>query len=159
MELKVDGWSVGARFSVCHYIPLHHKCGRLHGHSYAVSVNFEGEMPEDGDMMVDFIAVKRVLRELCEELDHRVIVLTENPDSIVAEEGDNVTVDVHGKHYSFPKEDVIMLPIMSSTAERLAEWFLGRLVERMEIPDSVEEIELGIEEGQGQGAWAEWERD
>ena len=154
MELRVDGWSVGARFSVSHYIPRHEKCGRLHGHTYAVGCVFRGDIADSGDMMVDFIAVKRALRELCDELDHHVLVPTENPHSRVEVEGEEVVVTTRDKRYVFPAEDVRLLPIRSTTAERLAEWFTDRLLERLDLPDTVTHLDLGIEEGQGQGAWA-----
>lgn len=154
MELRVDGWSVGTRFSVCHYIPQHEKCGRLHGHTYAVSCVFKGDIAESEDMMVDFIAVKGALRELCDELDHHVLVPTENPHATVEVEDDEVTVRTKGKRYIFPREDVKLLPIRSTTAERLADWFTDNLLERLELPSGVTHIDLGIEEGKGQGAWA-----
>jgi 6-pyruvoyltetrahydropterin/6-carboxytetrahydropterin synthase len=154
MELRVDGWSVGARFSVSHYIPHHEKCGRLHGHTYAVSCVFRGDIAEEGDMMVDFIAVKGALRELCDELDHHVLVPTENPNSEVVVNEEEVVVRTLGKRYVFPSEDVKLLPIRSTTAERLAEWFADHLLERLELPSNVTHVDLGIEEGLGQGAWA-----
>jgi 6-pyruvoyltetrahydropterin/6-carboxytetrahydropterin synthase len=154
MELRVDGWSVGARFSVCHYIPHHEKCGRLHGHTYAVSCVFRGDIAQTGDMMVDFIAVKGALRELCDELDHHVLVPTENPNSTVEEDVEEVIVSTKGKRYVFPREDVKLLAIRSTTAERLADWFTDHLLQRLDLPPNVTHIDLGIEEGQGQGAWA-----
>lgn len=154
MELRVDGWSVGARFSVSHFIPLHHKCGRLHGHTYAVGCVFRGDVDDEGDMLVDFIHVKRALRELCDELDHRVLVPTGNPHSRLVEDGEQLTVETHGKRYVFPTEDVKLLPISATTAERLAEWFLEQLLARLTLPPGVTSVEIGIEEGRGQGAWA-----
>ena len=154
MELRVDGWSVGARFSVSHYIPSHHKCGLLHGHTYAVGSVFRGDIDPETDMVIDFIAVKDAIRELCDELDHHVLVPTENPHSRVTVDDTEVVVETHGKRYVFPKEDVKLLPISTTTAERLAEWFLDTLVERLAIPSTVSCIQLGIEEGKGQGAWA-----
>ncbi len=154
MELRVDGWSVGARFSVSHYIPRHHTCGRLHGHTYAVGCVFRGEIDPGTDMVMDFIAVKGAIRELCDELDHHVLVPTENPHSQVAVGDTEVTVETPGKRYVFPREDVKLLPISTTTAERLADWFLDTLLERLELPPTVTSVELGIEEGKGQGAWA-----
>ena len=154
MELRVDGWSVGARFSVSHFIPLHHKCGRLHGHTYSVACVFRGEVDQEGDMLVDFIRVKDALRQLCDELDHRVLVPTANPHTVLREEGAELIVETHGKRYVFPMEDVRLLPITATTAERLAELFLDQLVERLSLPTGVTHVELGIEEGRGQGAWA-----
>ena len=154
MELRVDGWSVGARFSASHYIPQHEKCGRLHGHTYAVSCVFRGDVVEGEDMMVDFIAVKEALRDICDELDHHVLVPTESPHTEIEEAGEEVFVRTKGKRYVFPREDVKFLPIRSATAERLAEWFADTLLDRLELPPTVVHVDLGIEEGKGQGAWA-----
>jgi 6-pyruvoyltetrahydropterin/6-carboxytetrahydropterin synthase len=153
MELRVDGWSVGARFSVSHFIPFHHKCGRLHGHTYAVGCAFKGDVSSEDDMVIDFIAVKGALRELCDELDHHVLVPTENEHSNVEIEGDEVKVETHGKRYVFPREDVKLLPISATTAERLADWFIDQMLDRIDLPPGITRVELGIEEGQGQGAW------
>ncbi len=153
MEISVDGWAIGARFSSSHVIPMHQKCGRLHGHSYAVSARFRGEVSESDDMLVDFITVKRAIREICHEMDHRVLVPTEHPDIEIAEAGDNLELAIVDKLYSLPKDDVKLLPIANATAERLAEWVLGELLSRLGPLPLVEEVSVGIEEGQGQGAW------
>ncbi len=153
MELRIDGWSVGARFSVSHFIPFHHKCGRLHGHTYSVGCVFKGDVTTEDDMVMDFIAVKGALRELCDELDHHVLVPTRNDHSTVEVEGDEVRVETHGKRYVFPREDVKLLPITATTAERLAEWFMDRLLDQIDLPPGITRVELGIEEGQGQAAW------
>lgn len=105
-------------------------------------------------MVMDFIAVKGALRELCDELDHHVLVPTENDHSKVVVEGDEVTVETHGKRYVFPREDVKLLPISATTAERLADWFIDQMLDRIDLPPGITRVELGIEEGQGQGAWA-----
>ncbi|MGB9372190.1 MAG: 6-carboxytetrahydropterin synthase, partial [Halobacteriota archaeon] len=36
MWIELDGWQAKLRFSACHFIPDHPKCGRLHGHTYAM---------------------------------------------------------------------------------------------------------------------------
>lgn len=154
MEVRVDGWSVGSRFSVSHFIPQHDKCGRLHGHTYAVSCVFRGSISSEDDMVLDFINVKRALRDLCEELDHLVLVPTQNRYSTIIEEGENIRVETPGKYYSFPRSDVKLLPIEASTVERLAEWFIDEFLGRIELPGTISSVEIGIEEGQGQGAWA-----
>ena len=38
MRLEIDGEHAGVKFSACHFIAGHEKCGRLHGHSYVVSM-------------------------------------------------------------------------------------------------------------------------
>ncbi len=65
-------------FDSSHYIPGHEKCGKLHGHTYRVEVEVEGELK--GGMVIDFADLKRALREVIDDLDHRVLNdLIENP--------------------------------------------------------------------------------
>ena len=154
MEIVIDGWAVGARFASCHIIPHHPKCGRLHGHTYAASARFRGEAAGPMDLMLDFGDVKRAMREVCEELDHHVLVPTRHPDVRVREAGRNYELRIVDKRYSLPMEDVLLLPVSACTAERLSEWFLGELLSRLKVGANVTEVSVGIDEGQGQGAWA-----
>jgi 6-pyruvoyltetrahydropterin/6-carboxytetrahydropterin synthase len=64
--------------------------------------------------------------------------------------------------WALPKADVVALPIDNSTAERLAEWFAGRLGEELRASLSgrqaagatkVTAITVGVEEAPGQAAW------
>jgi len=151
-RLEIDGWSSGIRFSACHLIPGHEKCGRLHGHSYAVHIRIIGR-PNDDNIIADFGEVKKVLREVCDELDHKMLVPTKNPRLKITKKGDNIII-VHGKkNYSFPQEDVLELDIPSATAEGLARYILDRISPRLKRPN-IKEIEVGLDEGVGQGAWA-----
>jgi 6-pyruvoyltetrahydropterin/6-carboxytetrahydropterin synthase len=154
MELVIDGWAVGARFSSCHIIPGHPKCGRLHGHSYAASAKFRGEVAGPDGMLIDFHDAKRALREVCEALDHRVLIPMEREDVKVVVAGDNLDIRIQNKAYSLPKDDVLLMPLPAVTAERLSEWFLGELLRRLPLSPNVTSASVGIEEGQGQGAWA-----
>lgn len=52
-----------------HYLPGHEKCGRLHGHTYTIDVVIEGE--KKGGMIVDFADLKKSIKEVLAEYDHR----------------------------------------------------------------------------------------
>jgi len=52
-----------------HYLPGHEKCGRLHGHTYTIDVVIEGE--KKGGMIVDFADLKKSIKEVLGEYDHR----------------------------------------------------------------------------------------
>jgi len=151
-RLEIDGWSSGLRFSACHIIPGHEKCGRMHGHSYAVHIRIRGR-PNKDHIIADFGEVKKVLREICEEMDHKMLVPTKNPLLKISHKGDNIIIEHGKKTYSFPKEDVLELPIPSATAEGLARYILDKIGPRLKQPN-IEEIEVGLDEGVGQGAWA-----
>ena len=57
MRLEINGWASKIVFSATHIIPMHSKCGRLHGHDYAINTKIEGEIGPNGVIM-DFISVK-----------------------------------------------------------------------------------------------------
>lgn len=62
-------------FEAAHWlpnVPKGHKCGRLHGHSYKVRVEIEGE-PDESGMVLDFAEVKRAWKHLDDTLDHRCL--------------------------------------------------------------------------------------
>ena len=68
MLLNIDGGYSGIRFSACHFIPRHEKCSRLHGHSYIVRLELEGDIGEEG-MIMDFVVLKKKLKEIIEVQD------------------------------------------------------------------------------------------
>jgi 6-pyruvoyltetrahydropterin/6-carboxytetrahydropterin synthase len=153
MRVEVDGWFAGITFSAAHFIPTHDKCGRLHGHVYALSAVVEGELGEDG-MVVDFLALKRALRQIADDLDHRVLVPTGCPAVEVSADEENLQVCAAGKRYSFPRDDVTMLDISVPSAEELAAYALKRFLKLAKLPKNVKRVEIGVDESKGQGAWA-----
>ena len=61
-------------FAAAHFITLPgHRCEALHGHNYRVGAVVEGGLEPETWFVVDFIALKRLLKQLTEELDHRVL--------------------------------------------------------------------------------------
>jgi len=151
MEIRLDGWRLNLTFASAHFIADYSKCSRLHGHSYAVSVAIKGE-PENG-IIVDFVEVKNLIREIIEELDHRVIIPTTG-DMKINDKNEEVEV-IHGqKRFVFPKNDCVFIPMPSSSAENLAIYILQKFMEKFSPPPNIEEVAIGVDEGYGQGAWA-----
>ena len=52
-----------------HFLPGHHKCGVLHGHTYKVEVIIEGE--NKTGMIMDFADMKSTIRAVLAAYDHR----------------------------------------------------------------------------------------
>lgn len=52
-----------------HLLPGHPKCGRLHGHTYRIEVEIDGET--EGGMVLDFADLKGQLRAVLSRYDHR----------------------------------------------------------------------------------------
>jgi len=67
-------------------VPEGHKCGRLHGHSFKVTIYITGEMDEKTGWIIDFADIKRAFKPLYDRLDHHYlneIDGLENPTSEV----------------------------------------------------------------------------
>lgn len=65
-------------------VPKGHKCARLHGHSFRIRVQVEGEVGDDSGWVIDFADLKKAFQPLFEQLDHRClndIEGLENPTS------------------------------------------------------------------------------
>jgi len=122
--LKVGGFKI--KFSSAHFLVGHPKCGRLHGHNWLVTVEFKGKIGEDG-MIVDFIDVKKYLKEIIEPLDHKLLIPIASPGVNVKIEKDKVELEQGGKRYILPKEDVCLLPLKAITCETLAKYIYDKI--------------------------------
>jgi len=152
MRIAIDGNYSGIRFSASHFIPGHDKCGRLHGHSYVLHLVLHGEVGEDG-MVMDFVDLKKALRDIVEELDHRVLLPGRSPQ-VAIQRGEEIEARVGAKRYVFPAEDVVILDVAQASAEEMAGMFLDRLLQEIRFAPNVRAVEVGLDEERGQTAWA-----
>lgn len=152
MFVELDGWMSRLRFSACHFTPGHPKCGRLHGHTYAVNVRVEGE--QRGEFIVDFGELKPIIMDICDLLDHKVLLAGRDDRIQVVEKGSGVEVVVieDGKRYVFPREDVVVLPILSVSAEDLCQFVTSKLAALLSEHKNISSISVRVDEGIGQGA-------
>ena len=155
MRIEIDGEYSGIKFSASHFIPGHAKCGRLHGHGYTLHLVLYGEKAEDG-MVMDFVDLKKALRKIVDELDHRVL-LPSRSKSVSIKRGREVEVMVGPKRYVFPNEDVAILDLAQTSAEELAEHIIDRLIKLLDLPPNVSIVEIGLDEERGQTAWVKRE--
>jgi len=54
-------------------VPAEHKCARLHGHSFRVSVHVEGAVGETSGWVCDFADISAAVAPVREQLDHRYL--------------------------------------------------------------------------------------
>ncbi len=77
------------RFEAAHWlphVPEGHKCGRMHGHSFRVTVVVEGEVDQGSGWVIDYGIIKKAFAPLEQQLDHyclNEIDGLENPTSEV----------------------------------------------------------------------------
>jgi len=152
MILEIDGGYSGIRFSSCHFIPRHEKCSRLHGHGYIVRLRLEGDVGEEG-MIMDFVVLKKKLKEMVDEFDHHVLLPGRSKDAKIENDGESVQVICCGKRYVFPSVDVVILDIPTTTAEEMARLMTERMAREVKIPNNVRSISVGLDEERGQTAW------
>jgi 6-pyruvoyltetrahydropterin/6-carboxytetrahydropterin synthase len=143
-------------FASAHFITFRgHQCETLHGHNYRVGVMVEGDVDDECLFVLDFSLLKKIVRELVDTIDHKVLLPTQNPKLAYRQEGDRMHVDYFGQPtYVFPVADCAMLPIQNSTAEMLAE-YLGQHVRTRLAQDGhthLTVLEIEVEENFGQSA-------
>ena len=121
-------------FASAHFITFAgHRCEGLHGHNYRARVTVEGQLDQETWFVFDFVVLKRLMRELCDQIDHKVLLPLENPKIQVTEDGDAVKVAYEGKpRYQFPRADCSLLPVPNTTVEMLAELLATRLRAELE---------------------------
>lgn len=126
----------------------------LHGHNYRVQVKGEAPSLHD-DMVFDFLNIKPIVREVCDSLDHKLLIPKENKHLKIYSDKKNYVIETMDESYfSIPQTDVLLLPILNTSAERIAGYLCGeirRLVfERFNYQFTSLEVE--VEETPGQSA-------
>jgi 6-pyruvoyltetrahydropterin/6-carboxytetrahydropterin synthase len=103
-------WEMG------HRLPFHRgKCRNLHGHSYNMRVELNGE-PDDTGMLLDYYNLTQIVDEVIEPFDHCFLV--EETDKIVRD-----FLEVYNyKHVVFS---------MPSTAENMCKHFADKIREKL----------------------------
>lgn len=118
------------RWEMGHRLPNHFgKCKNVHGHSYKMLVELEGEVAESG-MVLDYFDLKQVVRPIVEELDHAFMVNAKDTD----------IVDLLDKLNS--KKVVIHF---DSTVENICLYILNKLVNH-KFPENISGIKVKIYE-------------
>jgi 6-pyruvoyltetrahydropterin/6-carboxytetrahydropterin synthase len=68
------------------HLPEGHKCARLHGHSFEITLHVQGEVDPKTGFILDFAEIDRAFEPLFERLDHHYLNEVEgleNPTSEV----------------------------------------------------------------------------
>lgn len=85
---------VQAHYDSAHFLRHYKgKCERLHGHRYVVEVAVQTETLNEAGIAFDFVDLKRVLRELADELDHQ------NLNDLPQFEGRETSAEVQARYF------------------------------------------------------------
>lgn len=126
----------------------------LHGHNYKVMLKGEADTLKS-DMVFDFLDIKPIVREVCDSLDHKLLLPSENPRIEIYKDDKSIHLTTPcGDQFMFPKQDVILLPISNTSAERLA-IYLNSEIRRLTYERFnfiFKSLEIEVEETPGQSA-------
>lgn len=118
------------RWEMGHRLPDHFgKCKNVHGHSYKMLVELEGE-PAASGMILDYYDLKKIVKPIVEELDHAFMVNKKDIDIIqLLDKLNSKKVEID----------------FDSTVENICLFLLNKLKEH-KFPDNVSEIRVKIYE-------------
>lgn len=126
----------------------------LHGHDYRVAVTLSARVNEAG-YVADFVTLEEAARRSLAALDHRVLLPTRSPLVEVTETEGRVTARCGERRWEFPAEEVRLLPLSNTTAERLAEHLATELAHHLGeagLATPPFHLELEVEESPGHSA-------
>jgi len=143
-------------FASAHFITFAgHRCEGLHGHNYRARVTVEGALNQESWFVFDFVELKKIMKRLCDDIDHLVLLPLRSDRIQVTEDSETVSVSVDGRpRYLFPRRDCALLPIPNTTVEMLARLLTTRLRAELEAggATALTAIEMEVEENFGQTA-------
>jgi 6-pyruvoyl-tetrahydropterin synthase len=132
------------KFNASHFIAISDGTGfreKLHGHNYTVVVKMKGSSPPLANgYLVDFGEVKKVVKTICkEEFNERFIcpmlsaalsiASTSVPSLTTSQFAEQIQITCEdGSFFSFPKGDVVCLPIRHSSVEELARYMWCEII-------------------------------
>ncbi len=148
MPYKLTVERTDLNFSAAHFLMRHPKCERVHGHNYRVTIEIESDKLNSQQMIVDFLDVRDIVREICQKMDHHILIPTKAENIEIKEMGEEMEVIANKRRYVFPKDDALLLPIEATTVENISEYIYKQLkqspLKELKMKVSVEEAEGSI---------------
>lgn len=117
-------WEMGHRL-------LEHfgNCKNIHGHSYRMIVEFEGELNKD-EMIIDFYDIDRIIKPLIEKLDHAFLV-NENDKEVI--------------EFLERIKSKMLVVDFNSTVENICKFILSE-IKKFELPKNISSVSVRIYE-------------
>jgi len=120
------------RWEMGHRLPEHFGlCKNIHGHSYKMIVEFEGELNKD-QMVIDYYDVEKIINPVIQLLDHAFMV----------NKNDKIVLEFLEKMNS--KKVVVDF---DATAENICKYLLAEIA-KANLPDNVHFVKVRVYETQ-----------
>ncbi|MGP6220743.1 6-pyruvoyl trahydropterin synthase family protein [Caldiplasma sukawensis] len=145
--VSIRGWEANIKFSSAHFIPGHNKCKRLHGHDYAVDITISGEI--SNGMVYDFVELKRILREIVEYYDHKLILPKRSRDMKFYQFEESVKINYEEGEIILPLKFVAWSDVEHTSSEEMIEEILQKTLQNID-KKGIEKLSMSLWEGPGQ---------
>lgn len=127
---------------------------KLHGHNYLVQVDIS--VSEQADLtktgyFVDFKEFKNIIKAQLDEWDEHVLLPSMRGDMKIQKRDANYDVHFRDRFYSFPQNEVILLPVTNTSVEQLSKILAESFFEKFK-KFNVQKILVRVEETAGQSA-------
>ena len=120
------------RWEMGHRLPEHFGlCKNIHGHSYKMIVEFEGELDKN-QMVIDYYDVEKIINPVIEKLDHAFMVNV----------NDKIVLEFLEKMNS----KKIMVDF-NSTAENICTYLLSE-IKKTDLPSNISSVKVRVYETQ-----------
>ncbi len=140
-------------FSSAHFVVGEKFIETLHGHNYKILINIYGNQDEE-NMILNFYDIKKVLKPIVDNLDHKILIPEESNLLEITESGEQIVIKIpnYNKEYEFPKSDVMLLPIKNTTVEEISHYLAEKLMWNNEIKkENIDQVTVTVFEYEGQG--------
>ena len=111
----------GFSFDSAHYTLSSEGNQQLHGHTYKLSVEIEGDIDEKTGFIIDFEKLKKIVAEVIKEWDHKLIIPLEDYSQIYVK--GPFKLEVKTIPYKYPSVEYIGLEISKAIYEKLEKKF------------------------------------
>ncbi|BBG25255.1 6-pyruvoyl trahydropterin synthase family protein [Sulfuracidifex tepidarius] len=78
VKIGMEGFTIDS----AHYTPSSPGNEQIHGHTYEVSVEVEGEVDEKTGFVIDFDIFKGIVQDVVREYDHKLLIPRKDADKI-----------------------------------------------------------------------------
>jgi dihydroneopterin triphosphate aldolase (PTPS-III) / 6-pyruvoyltetrahydropterin synthase len=152
------------KFNAAHFVAFKGFRERLHGHNYRVSVRLIGRRTIGADgYLIDFGNIKDVTKKVCKQINEYFICPMYSPVIKIEiskdDDGNEKSVNLiceDGAEFVFPRQDVAMLPLAHATAEELAIYLYGEILDGLDsnylTKRGIHTMEVIVAEAPGQEA-------
>ncbi|MBR5710114.1 MAG: 6-carboxytetrahydropterin synthase [Thermoguttaceae bacterium] len=144
----------GGYFSASHFIVFENGfCEPLHGHNFRVEAIIDAPLNAAG-YAVDFMAVNQALAKILQPWRERLLLPGNSSDFTIEKNGSQIEItytqpDGVPLFWSIPADHCVILDVVNTTAELIAQTIAKRLWKRLSAKAKLNWLEIHLEETQG----------